>query len=328
MLRFQRWMIWVATAVLLAGAGAPAWAQDTYPERPMRLIVPYPAGGGADLLARIVGKALTASLGQSVVVENRPGANGAVGAREAASLPADGYTMLLVTDGLYSVFPHFLPPGTDNPLDSLRPLIHLVDSPLVIAARPGLPARDLKEFIALAKASPGAFTFGANNTMSTHYFAAVVLQQEAGIELMHVPFSGTAAALPLLSSGQIDLLLGQITGIKADVESGRGSSYLAVTTAERFSLLPDVPSVAETIPGYHEPVALGLMVHADTPPARVARLNAAVNQALGQEDVRRIALEQTGGTVTGGTPEAFGALITRQLAARAATIAAGDFAIR
>lgn len=313
-------------AALLLGAAslAPAFAaQSDYPSRALRLIVPYPAGGGADLLGRMVAHGMGQELGQNVVVENRPGANGSLGARDVINAPADGYSMVLVTDGMYSIFPHFIPEGTTDPMLSLAPLVHLVDAPLVLVARPGLPANNLAELLELAKKEPGKLTYGANNTTSTHYFATVVLQHMTGTELTHVPFGGTAAALPLLASGQIDLLVGQITGIKSEVESGRGAKYIAVSTAKRFPLLPDVPSIAETVPGYDEPVALGLMVHADTPPAIVAKLNAAVNQALQDERLRKTVLEQSGGTVVGGTPEAFGELITRQREARARTIAQG-----
>jgi len=314
------------TLVLGLTVSSPANAtQSDYPNRTLRLVIPYTAGGGGDALGRLIAHRLGQKLGQNVVVENRPGANGLLGAREVVNAAPDGYTLLLVTDGMYSIAPHFVPPGATDPMVSLAPLAHLANTPLLVAARPGLPATNMAELLELAKQEPGKLTFGALNTTSTHYFSAMVLQHMTGTELTHVPFAGTAAAIPLLVSGQLDLLVGQTAALQSVADTNRGVKYLAVSTRDRFPALPDVPSISETVPGYDETAALGLMVHTDTPAGIVSRLNAAVNEVLQDEQVQKTILEQIGGVVTGGTAEEFGQLIARQREARARTIASGGF---
>lgn len=320
----QRRTIVAALAACAIAALSPlkAFSADTFPSKPIRLVVPYPPGGGADVLGRMIARRLGEAVNQAIVVENRPGANGLLGAREAAKAPPDGYTLVLVTDGMYAISPHLLPPSTKDPMKDLVPVILLAEAPLVIATRPGLGIDNMAQLIAAAKKDPGKLTFGANNTTSAHYMAAAVLQKMAGIEMRHIPFSGTAAALPNLQGGHIDLLVGQKAAMDSAMQSGQGVKYIAVSTAQRFPLLPDVPAIGETLQGYNEPVAMGLMTTAGTPPATIERLNQLVNSILQDKQVRKILLEQSGATPSGGTASQFRQLIDRQLASRGQLIQA------
>jgi len=305
----------LGATLALPGAGRA----QAYPSKPLRFVVPYPAGGGADSLARLIALKLGESLQQNVVVENKPGANGSLGAREGAAAAPDGHTLVLVTDGLYSIFPHLLPVGASNPMTSLTPVIHLVDAPLVLAARPGLGVTNVAELIALAKNKPGELTYAANNTTSTHYLAMAVFQKMAGIQMRHIPFAGAGASLPQLIGGQLDLIAAQPNAALAAATS-RGVHYLAVSTATRYAGLPDVPTIAETVKGYDEPVAMGLMVTKGTPASAVTTLNRAVHAILLDSRVRQTLLETSGATPTGGTVEQFQQLIDRQFTARGVLI--------
>jgi len=227
--------------------------------------VPYPVGGGADALARSVGKRLSEELKTSVVVENKPGANGFIGAREVGSAMPDGHSMVVVTDGLYSIAPYLLPAGTKDPLQDLVPVIQLVDNPLVIVARPGLGVDNIAQLIELAKRKPDELTFAANNTTSTHYLATQVLMKQAGIRMQHIVYAGAGQSIPDLIGGRFDLLVGSPTAVDPAVKSGRGVKYIAVTSKERFPTLPEVQSVSETLPGYDQPAAMGLMATKGTP---------------------------------------------------------------
>jgi len=309
----------ITRRTLLAAAGLaaalPVAAQD-FPSKPIRIVVPYPAGGGADALARTVGKRLGEELKQSVVVENKPGANGFIGAREVAGAAPDGHSLVIVTDGLYSIAPWLLPPGQKDPLADLQAVIHLVDAPLVIAARPGLGVDNLQQLIALAKSKPDELTFAANNTTSTHYLATQVMMKQAGIRMRHIAYAGAGQSVPDLIGGRLDLLVGAPTAVDPAVKSGKGVKYIAVTSKERFPGLPGVPSISETLPGYDQPAAMGLMVTKGTPAPAVAVLNRTIQKILGEPEVRKVLVDVVGGIPVGGSVEFFGELMARQRAAR------------
>lgn len=309
--------------LLLAGAAAglclPAAAQGDaagYPSRPIRIVVPYPTGGAADALARTIGRRLGEELRQSVVIENKPGANGFIGARDVAAAQPDGHALVIVTDGLYSIAPWLLPPGSKDWMQDLAPVIHLTDNPLVIVARPGLNVDNVQQLIALAKSKPDELSFAANNTTSTHYLATQVLMKQAGIKMRHVPYAGAGQSVPDLVGGRLDLLVGSPTAVDPAVKTGRGVKYIAVTGRQRFPALPDVPTVAETLPGYDQPAAMGLMTTKGTPAPVIALLNRTIDRILTEPEVKKVLLEIVGGTPVGGSPEFFRDLMARQHAAR------------
>lgn len=309
------------TRRLLLGAAAlaltaSAVAQPDYPSKPIRIVVPYPAGGGADALGRTIGKRLGEELKQSVVVENKPGANGFIGARDVGSAAPDGHSLVIVTDGLYSIAPWLLPPGQKDPLADLAPVIQLVDNPLVIVARPGLGVDNVQQLIALAKSKPDELTFAANNTTSTHYLATQVLMKQAGIKMRHIPYAGAGQSVPDLVGGRFDILVGSPTAVDPAVKSGKGVKYIAVTSKARFPALPNVPAVGETLPGYDQPAAMGLMVTKGTPAATVALLNRTIQKILAEPEVKKTMVEVVGGIPVGGSVEFFGDLVARQRAAR------------
>lgn len=215
---------------------------------------------------------------------------------------------------------HLTPPGTVDPMERLAPVVQLGSDPLVIFARPGLggPGSDrpgpggagLATVIALARARPNGLAYGANNTTSAHYLISQLLQRHAGIRMRHIPYAGTAAALPDLMAGRIDLLFGQWSGVDTETAAS-GARLLAVTTARRFPALPAVPAVAETLSGFDQAVSYGLMAHEQTPPRLVTLLAAAADGALRQPDLRE-RLIGTGSFPAGGGPADFAALIGRQ----------------
>ncbi|UUX93990.1 Bug family tripartite tricarboxylate transporter substrate binding protein [Aquabacterium sp. J223] len=292
-----------------------AWSGTSRSQgKPLRIVVPYPPGGSADLLARLIAKPLGDVLGVSTVVDNRPGANGAIGARDAAQSPPDGSTLVIVTDGMYSILPHMLPPGGKDHIRDLAPVTHLMETPLIIAVRPDLGVADLPELVRLAKARPEQLTFAANNTSSTHFIAFETLKKQAGIRVRHIPYSGSGPALLALLGGQVDIMVG--TAQMKPQADGK-VVYIAVTSRRRYPLLPQVPTVGETYPGFDQPAALGLMTARGTPPEVIARLGSAINKVLHDPANARSLMETGAGVVTGGEAAEFGALIERQRAARA-----------
>lgn len=309
-----------AMAVAVGAMAAPLRAQPAYPTKIIRIVVPYPAGGGADALARTIGRRLGEELKQTVVIENKAGANGYIGVREATSAAPDGHTMVIVTDGLYSIAPHLLAPGAKDPLKDLAPVIQLVDNPLVIVARPGLGVENVAQLVALAKQKPGELTYAANNTTSTHFLATQVLMKQSGISMRHIPYAGAGQSVPDLVGGQLDLLVGSPTAVEPAVKAGRGVKYIGVTSRERFPGLPNVPPVGDTLPGFDQPAAMGLMITKGTPASTVALLNRTIQKILEEPEVRKIMIDVVGGIPVGGSPEAFQDLMNKQVAARAPLI--------
>ncbi|WP_424137844.1 Bug family tripartite tricarboxylate transporter substrate binding protein [Roseomonas chloroacetimidivorans] len=311
----RRSAMWIAAGSLLARR---ALAAEPFPSRPLRFVIPYPPGGAADTIGRVVAQHASATLGQPIVVENRPGANGMIGANAALQAPADGYTLVLVTDGMYAINPHLLRPGSPDPVERLVPVIQLVTGPLVIVGRPDLPATNLPELIALAKSRPGELTYGANNVTSSHYLISRLLMQAAGIEMSHVAYAGPTAAMPDLLGGRLDLLISGPAG--TDLRPSSRLRRIAVTSAARLPDHPDIPAVAETLPGFNHAFAFGIMVQAGTPPEAVAALNRAFDAALAEVPVRE-KIATAGALTMGGPPDRFATSIERQKRTMAGIIA-------
>ena len=297
-----------ALALSLAAAGAAAQA---FPSKPVRIVLPYTAGGPVDFLARTVGERVSARVGQPVLVESRPGANERVATSHVLASPADGYTILLVA------VPHSTNPSLfQMPYDTRKEitgLIHLVNIPPVLTANPASGLKDFNDLVKLAKAKPGEVTFGsAGNATSTH-LTVELLGLLAGVSLQHIPFKGDAPSITELLAGRITASSNTITAGLPHVKAGRLRA-LGIASRERSPLLPEVPTFVEQ--GYPEAVIttwFGMVVHAGTPPDVVAKLNAEFNAALQVPEVRE-KLGATGMIPVGGTPEQFTTHIRSEMA--------------
>ncbi len=302
---------------VIAGAAAlvaarPALAQGTWsPDRPVRVIVPFAAGGGTDLTARVVAEALTARLGQPVLVENRPGAGGNIGAEAVARATPDGHTLLLTTSSTHATNPALYRNLPFHPVRDFSPISQVAFVPNLLVVRPDLPARSLAELIALAKARPGTLNFGNAGSGTSQHIAAAVLAARAGIDIAHVSYRGGAPAVTDLLGGKIDAIATPLVEVIAHVRADRLRA-LAVTTARRSGLLPDVPTIGETIPGYEVALWNGLFAPAGTPPAAVRRIAAEVAAALRTDAVRAKIAEQ-GSDPVGSDPETFAAFVAAEI---------------
>src|SRR5437763_3155503 len=244
-------LLGVALALHLGAALAQPW-----PAKPLKLVTPFPPGGSADVIARLIGQQLSVQLGQPVVIDNRPGAGGVVGNEFAARQPPDGYTLLLIT-GAYPVQAAMLKSLPFDPLADIAMVSLLTTYPFVISVRPDSPFRTLGELIAYAKANPGKLNFPSSGIGTVHHLSGELLNATAGIEMVHVPFRGGASPLTEVLGGRVDLLLEAMTLSIGQIHSGKLRA-LAVTSRERWKSLTDVPTVAQTVPGYEVNSFIGL----------------------------------------------------------------------
>jgi tripartite-type tricarboxylate transporter receptor subunit TctC len=285
-------------ALLLAGTAVPASA--AWPERPVRWVVPYPPGGATDIVARIVGAKLSVAFGQSVVIDNRPGAGGNLGTDVVAKSAPDGYTMLFagvahaISETAYPVLPFDLH-------HDLASVILLSRLPNVMVVAPAFPARSVPEFIAFAKAQPGTLNFASAGNGTSVHLAGELFKFMTGIEMAHVPYRGAAPAVQDLIGGHVQVMFDNIPSAIGHVRSGNLRA-LAVTTVMRSPALPDVPTIAETVPGYEAYSWFSIMVPAGTPAPVVQRINQDTNAVLAMAEVRDRLLD-LGATPAGGTPE-------------------------
>jgi tripartite-type tricarboxylate transporter receptor subunit TctC len=301
-----------ALACALFAAAAPALG-ETWPARPIRLVVPFPASGATDILSRALAQKLGDALGQPIVVDNRPGAGGAIGSELVAKAAPDGYTVLMATTSTHSVGPALNPRLPYDVERDFAPVVHVADSTNILVVSPQLPAGNVRELIALAKAKPGALNYASSGIGTIVHLTAELFASMAGVTLTHVPYKGTALALPDLMSGQVALLFDSIVSAMPHVKGGKLKA-LAVTGAHRSPLAPDLPTVAESgVPGFASDTYFGLFVPAATPKDVVARLNAAVNTVLAAPDFRE-RLAALGADPVGGTPEAFAATVRTESA--------------
>ena len=296
--------ICAAVGMTLAALALPAPAAG-YPERPLRLIVPTTQGGGADTLARHIGTRASERWGQQVVVDNRPGANGITGVEAVAKAPADGYTLLMAfTD-------HFVNPSLYRtlPFDMAKdfaPVVFVGSLPFVLAVHPSVQANSVQELIALAKARPGKLNFGSAGTGGSVHLAGELFKSMAGVNLTHVPYKGTSAAMPDLVGGRIELMFPSAITAKPFADNGR-LKLLAVTSAQRSPDVPQLPTVAESgLPGFEVGIWYGVLAPAGTPAEVVKKLNVDIRDVVGTDDFRALMAKQ-GVTVAPGTPEQFGA---------------------
>ena len=304
----MRWAKAFLIGLLVAGN---ANSQSDYPARPVRIVVPSPPGGGTDIVARVLAQHFSKATGQPFFVENKPGAGNMIGIEFVARAPADGYTVLFVasTLALNSVLYKKVPydPGRD-----FAPITLAATAPNVLVVNPALPAKSLAELIALAKAKPGALSYGTPGIGTSPHLSMELLKSMAGIDLQHVPYRGTAAAVTDVIGGQIAATFANALTAKPQVDSGRVRA-LAVSGPNRIEAFPGVPPVAEAgVPGYEAMQWYGLAAPAGTPAPIVARLHAEAAKAL-QSDEMKEKLALDGAQPVGSTPAEFGALIRREL---------------
>ena len=258
----------ILAAIVLAVATAAS--AQSYPDRPIRLVIPWPAGDPPDVVGRAVGERLPDLLGQPVVIENQPGANGEIGTAAVARAAPDGYTLLLSTGSSLAMGPALKRVPYD-PVADFVPITQLISGALVLLARPDLPIRTVPELVAYAKANPGKLTYGSGGTGGTTHLSGVLLEQLAGIELLHVPYKGAAPALSALLGGQVDLVFVNAVGAIPHMQAGKLRG-IAVTKAQRMTALPDLPAIAETLPGYELTSWYGFMAPRATPDEVVERI--------------------------------------------------------
>jgi tripartite-type tricarboxylate transporter receptor subunit TctC len=292
---------WLATAPLFVLALAGNVMAQSYPSRQITIVVPYPPGGPTDIVARIIGQKLSERMGQPVIIDNRAGAGGNIGASAVAKAAPDGHTLLLGTTA-HAINPHLFKSLDHNIQKDFAPVVLLTSLPLAVVTRPGLPAKNIKELIALAKTRPLTYA-SSGNGQSTH-LAAELFKSMTGTQITHVPYKGSAPALMDLMGGQVDLMFNTLLSSMPHVKAGRLNA-LAVTPAKRAASAPELPTVAESgVPGYEADAWSGLLAPAGTPDAVVSRLNKEVNVILHLPDVKKRFLEE-GADLVGGSAEQF-----------------------
>jgi tripartite-type tricarboxylate transporter receptor subunit TctC len=302
----------VLAALLVGCMPLAVAAQGAYPSKPIRMIVPYPPGGPTDVLGRIVAQKLSESLGQQVVVENRPGASGMIGSEVVAKAAPDGYT-LLTNASIHVINPSLYPKMNFDALRDFTPISLIAQVPLILVVNPGLPVKSVPELIALAKAQPNRLNFGSSGNAAAPHLAGESFKIATGVQMQHVPYKGSAPALTDLIGGQVQLIFDSMPSAMPHVKSGRVRA-LAVTTAKRSPTVPDLPTIAESgVPGFDISTWYGVWAPAGTPKDIVNKIAAEIAKALHQPAVRE-RLAALGAEPVGNTPEEFAAYCQSELA--------------
>jgi tripartite-type tricarboxylate transporter receptor subunit TctC len=291
----------IAAACLLAAS--TAFAADVYPVRPVRIIVPFAPGGATDIVARLVGQKLNEGWGQPVVVDNRAGAGGNIGGDIAAKSNPDGYTLFMTSGSIVTANQHMYAKMPFSPEKDLVAVTNVASGPQAIVVNPSNPAKTLKEFIAMAKAKPKSMTFGSAGVGTQTHLAAENFIYASGIDVTHVPYKGEGPAVSDLVGGQIQFVTPNLSAAIAFVNTGKLRA-LAVTSKERSAQLPNVPAVAETLPGFENLGWFGFMVPTGTPKAVIAKVHADTVKALANADLRK-RITEIGMTAVGNTSEEF-----------------------
>jgi tripartite-type tricarboxylate transporter receptor subunit TctC len=301
----MRFLALLAAACLVS----PALAQS-YPTKPIRIVVPFAPGGGSDFIARFMAQKLTVGLGQQVIVENKPGAGGMLGIEQGVKSPADGYTLTLIASS-YTVNPSIYK-FTFDPVNDITPIIQLSQGPLLIVVRPSLPVKSTQELIAMAKAKPGQVNFASSGQGSVIHMATELFQSMAGVKMNHIPYKGTGPALTDTIGGQTDVFFSSTATAVPHVQSGKLRA-IAVTTSKRIPALPNVPTVNESgVKGYDVILWHGLIGPKGLPRPIVDRINAEAGKALKVKETAD-QLQNDGVAPAGGTPEQFLAQIKKEI---------------
>ncbi len=302
-----------ALAALAALAAASvASAQEAWPARPIQMVIPFPPGGPTDVTGRVLAEKLSLELKRNVVVENKAGASGNIGAQFVAKAAPDGYTIFFSTGGTHGINPFlYAKPGYD-PVKDFVPVAWVTTSPNILVVHPSFPAKTLTELIALAKASPGKLSSAAPGQGSTPHMFGELLKRTAGIEIQHIAYRGSGPALADVVAGHVPIMFDGIPSSLPLVQAGKLRA-IAVTGTSRLPAAPDIPTVAETIPGFDASGWFAVYAPAGTPPAVVARLNQAINRVLEMPDVRKRYAE-LGAEPVGGPPEKLRDQVARERA--------------
>jgi len=298
----------LAAATLLA----PSAQAQGYPVRPIRLVVPFPAGGATDIFARAVSQKLGERLGQAVIVDNKPGAGGAIGSDVVAKAQPDGYTLLLATSSTHSIGPSF---GGKLPYDAVgdfTPIAHVGDAPSIMLVPNSAPAKTVKEWVDYARRNPGKLNYASSGPGTVVHLTAEYFKAQAGLFLVHIPYKGTALAIPDLVSAKVDVLFDSLPSALPHVKEGRLRA-LGMTSLKRSPLLPNLPAISETIPGFESVTWFGVYGPKGLPAELVQRVNTALNQALQEADVKD-RLARLGIEPVGGTPQQFAAMLEKDRA--------------
>jgi tripartite-type tricarboxylate transporter receptor subunit TctC len=285
------------------GAAQPAPAVN-WPVRPVRIVVPFAPGGGADLIARMLTPHLQQRLEQSFFVDNRAGAAGRIGAAAVAKADPDGHTLLMTTESSIVIAPHIGVTMTYDPLKEFAPVSLLTRNPVVLVVHPSVPAATLEDYIALARAKPGALFYASSGAGGPNHLAGEIFKQMTGVNIVHVPYPGTGAAIPAVISNQVGAMWGFMAGLLPHIRSG-SLKALAIGTKERSPALPEVPTVAEAgVPGYEAASWIGLLAPAATPQPIIARLWDALSASMQEPSVKDI-LKRDGSDIVVSTPDEF-----------------------
>ena len=323
MMNMRCWTVPVVLALLRSfeAAAQPTPELERYPVKPVRMIVPSAPGSGPDTMARAVAQQLTKVLGQPVVVENRGGAGGSIGGEAAAKAPPDGYTLIMASAGSHAVNVGLYPKLAYDPIRDFSPISLVSSAPNILIVHPSLPVKSVKDLIALAKAKPGALSFGSGGNGSTAHLSGELFKMLARVNMVHVPFKGAPAAVLAVMSGEVELAFPNLPPALPQVRTGKLKA-LAVTTSKRFPAVPEIPTVAESgIGGYEARAWFGVLAPAGTPRSTVTRLNAEIVKIVRSPDMRERLLAD-GAEAIGSTAEEFTAVMRTDIAKWAKVIKA------
>jgi tripartite-type tricarboxylate transporter receptor subunit TctC len=291
-----------------APSGAAAGSSGSgYPVKPIRMIVPFPAGGATDILARALSQKLGEKIGQTVVVDNRPGAGGTIGADAAAKAPADGYTLLLATSSTHSIGPAINPKIPYSAETDFTPIAYVASSPNIVLVPNSSPSKSMREFIDYARKNPGRLNYASSGNGTIVHLTTEYFKAQSDTFILHIPYRGTALAMPDLISGKVDVLFDSLVTGMPHVKDGKLRA-LAVTTSQRTSLAPGLPTVAESLPGFESITWFGMYGPKAMPSELTAKINQAVNAALADADVKE-RFARLGAEPTGGAPQTFAAMV-------------------
>ena len=307
MMKRRAYILNAAATVAAAAMPMSVMAQAAYPNKPIRLIVPFPAGGATDILARALSQKLGEKIGQTVVVDNRPGAGGTIGADSASKSVADGYTLLLATSSTHSIGPAINAKIPYNAEVDFTPIAFVASSPNVVVVPNTLPVKTMREFIDYARKNPGKLNYASSGNGTIVHLTTEYFKAQSDTFILHIPYRGTALAIPDLVSGKVDVLFDSFVTGMPHVRDGKLRA-LAITTAKRSALAPDMPTVSEVLPGFESVTWFGVYGPKGLPADITAKINQAVNAALAESDVKE-RFARLGAEPAGGTPQAFATMV-------------------
>ncbi len=315
----MKFPFWVATAVLCAAAGL-AHAQN-YPTKPVRIIVPFAPGGGTDFIARAIATPLTKALGQTFIIDNRPGAGSTLGSQIALTSAPDGYTLLLIS-GSYTTAPSIYKNLAYNALNDMVPVVQTENGPSVLVVHPSVPVKNVKELVALAKSKPGQLNYASTGVGGVTHLATELLALRTSIKITHVPYKGTGPGVIDTVAGNTQVMVGAVSAVIGHIKSGRLRG-LAVTSAKRLPALPDIPTVMESGYKFQANNWHGVIAPKGTPRAIIDKLNSEINKAIKNPEFAK-GIAADGLEPAGGTPEEFGELIKHEVAEWAEVVKAAN----